>query len=155
VFNWLQGKVGGRRSLELFAGSGILSLEALSRGAASSTVVDSSKALTQHFRTIFNDFQINSTQCRVHQQDAFKLIQTKPVQPYHLIFLDPPFDTARYLDIVPMLLKNEFLTPDGFLYLEAPSAEVIAEVAHQGLTLYRQKQAGQVHYALLNQGSLI
>ena len=155
MFNWLQGKVSGRHSLELFAGSGILSLEALSRGAASSTVVDSSKALTQHFRTIFNDFEINSAQCRVQNQDAFELIQTKPLAPYHLIFVDPPFDSDRYLDIVPDLLKNEFLAEDGLLYLEAPSAEVITAVAHQGLSVYRQKQAGQVHYALLNRGSLI
>ena len=149
MFNWLQGKVSGRRSLELFAGSGILSLEALSRGAESSTVVDTAKTQTQHFQTICATFQIEPAQCEVHVQDAFKLIQTKPIKPYHLIFVDPPFDTDRYLDIVPALLKNDFLTRDGFLYLEAPSADVIANVAQQGLTLYRQKRAGQVHYALL------
>ncbi|MDB9963098.1 16S rRNA (guanine(966)-N(2))-methyltransferase RsmD [Pseudomonadales bacterium] len=149
LFNWLQGKVSGRRSLELFAGSGILSLEALSRGAEASTLVDTAKTQTQHFQTICSAFQIEPAQCQVHVRDAFKLIQTKPEKPYHLIFVDPPFDTDRYLDIVPSLLKNDFLAPDGFVYLEAPSADVIAKVAQQGLTLYRQKRAGQVHYALL------
>lgn len=149
LFNWLQGKVSGRRSLELFAGSGILSLEALSRGAEASTLVDTAKTQTQHFQTICSAFQIEPAQCQVHVQDAFKLIQTKPEKPYHLIFVDPPFDTDRYLDIVPSLLKNDFLALDGFVYLEAPSADVIAKVAQQGLTLYRQKRAGQVHYALL------
>ena len=133
----------------MFAGSGILSLEALSRGAEASTLVDTAKTQTQHFQTICSAFQIEPAQCQVHVQDAFKLIQTKPEKPYHLIFVDPPFDTDRYLDIVPSLLKNDFLAPDGFVYLEAPSADVVAKVAQQGLTLYRQKRAGQVHYALL------
>lgn len=150
MFNWLQGKISGRRSLELFAGSGILSLEALSRGAESSTVIDTATALTQHFQTLCATFQIEAAQCQVYVQDAFQLIQTKPVKPYHLIFVDPPFDTDRYLDIVPSLLKNDFLAGDGFVYLEAPSADIISDVAQQGLKLYRQKRAGQVHYALLS-----
>ena len=92
LFNWLMFDVEGARCLDLFAGSGALGLEALSRGAAYVDFVDNSKAaitgINQHLASL------NCTAARTHQQPAEAWLKAQSASdklaPYDLIFLDPP-----------------------------------------------------------------
>ena len=122
LFNWLMFDVEGARCLDLFAGSGALGLEALSRGARHVDFVDASpqaaQSIRQHLQTLA------CTQAQVHQQPAeawLKQQATAAVEPYDLIFLDPPFHQDLLQPCLYRLEYQGFIKPATKLYLEAES----------------------------------
>ena len=111
------GEVSGARVLDLFAGSGALGIEALSRGASEATLVDSSPAAIAAIRRNLERLGIEAN---VHRRSAFAFLQQAPgsTRHYDLVFLDPPYRHAGSLStqlaaaLVPVL---------------APEARVVAE----------------------------
>jgi 16S rRNA (guanine966-N2)-methyltransferase len=144
LFNWLQHRVAGSRCLDLFAGSGALGLEALSRGAAEVVFVDVEPAVTRYLLERLRDF--GSGRGQVVRSDAFRYLGG-PVQAFDLVFLDPPFDAAVLPDICRRLEQGGWLAPGGYVYLEAPAAAGPPELP-AGWTLLRSKRAGEVGYHL-------
>ncbi len=139
LFNWLGQDLTGWHTLEPFAGSGILSLEALSRGATQATAWDIAKDSVRALAATARLLNTESLETRCQNARA-ALAQEKRL--FDLIFLDPPFQDDPWpwlFDACVPLLK-----PTGYLYVETGKA--LAPPA--SLTLYRQSKAGQVYYFL-------
>lgn len=140
LFNWLGQDLAGRRTLELFAGTGVLSLEALSRGAALAVAVDQNRTVVESLRAAAADLGLSGLE--THAGDALAYLKHEP-RDFDVIFLDPPFADDPWTWLLPACEAR--LAPGGFIYaeaahpLEAPSS----------LALHRQARAGQVHYHLL------
>ncbi len=118
LFNWLRPYIHQQACLDLFAGSGVLGLEALSQGAAHCTFVDSNKrtihALTQNIATLSA-----TAQASVQQTDALKFLDRSPNR-FDVIFLDPPFGQPQLLERVLNVLRSPTWQPK-FLYVESPA----------------------------------
>jgi len=144
LFNWLGQDLTGRRTLDLYAGSGALSLEALSRGAALAVAVDRNPTLIQSLATTAAAF--GETRLETHVADAAAFV-ARERRVFDVIFLDPPFDSDPWPALLPRCA--ELLAPGGVVYAEAPRALDLPPA----LIAYRSERAGQVHYHLLQVAS--
>jgi len=144
LFNWLQTHISGARCLDLFAGSGALGIEALSRGASAVTFVEREPQVGRHLTQTLQ--RLGATGATVETQDALRFLERTP-QPFDVVFLDPPF-ASTLLQAVFTKLPQGWLAPDAHIYVECPS-DVPLPPLSPGWTVYRSKQAGQVGYHLL------
>jgi len=140
LFNWLGQTLDGKATLDLFAGTGVLSLEALSRGAARAVAVDRNPGLVRALEATAQSFGLAGLEA--HAADARAWLARDSAR-YDVIFLDPPFD----LDPWPWLLgaSEAHLAPDGLIYAEAGAALALPPE----LAMVRRDKAGHVHYHLL------
>lgn len=149
LFNWLAPVIGGSRCLDLFAGSGALGLEALSRGAAGVTFVDREprliRAITAHLDTLQCD--AGSTLCA----DATTYLAGKP-GPFDIIFMDPPFGSGPLDPLCQMISDNAVLSPGGRVYLEQ-SASAPPPALPPTWEMLRSARAGNVGYHLASSRS--
>lgn len=144
VFNWLQGVTPGSRCLDLYAGSGALGLEALSRGAREAVFVDLEPAVIRHLGTLLREF--GCERGKVVQADARGFLGGAAV-PFDVIFLDPPFAEPGLAETCRRIEAGGWLVPGGFVYLESP-ASAGEPVLPGGWTVLRSKRAGEVGYHL-------
>jgi 16S rRNA (guanine966-N2)-methyltransferase len=145
LFNWLQHAVAGARCLDLFAGSGALGLEALSRGAKEVVFVEQVVAAS---RTLQEQLMRLGGQAKgqVAAMGAARYLRS-PAQAFDIVFLDPPFERGALAEYVPMLDKGEWLKPGALVYLENEKTQgVPALPAHW--ELLKSKSAGEVGYHL-------
>ena len=111
----------GVRVLDLFAGSGALALEALSRGAERADLVEShgkaAAVVSRNVRTL------GASGARVHRMTAERFLAAEPAQPYHVVFLDPPYavETAAVQQLVARLAVGTWRTEDALLVVERSS----------------------------------
>ncbi len=145
LFNWLQGHVHGARCLDLFAGSGALGLEALSRGAASVQFCDTDHRAVAALKE--NLALLKDNRGSVVQRDALSILKEPPEQPYDLVFLDPPFRKDLLQPCLEQLFCGGWLSDNAYLYLEVEQ-ELGAPELPEGWDMVRSKQAGQVIYGL-------
>ena len=146
LFNWLGQDLSGWHCLDAFAGTGALGLEAASRGAASVLMVEQDAGLVAQLHQHQQRLQANTV--RVQRGDALAALRQVAGQGLDLVFLDPPFDqTALFVPAVQAAAAA--LAPQGFIYLEAPSAWTQEQLAPLGLALHRHLRAGAVHAHLL------
>ncbi len=145
LFNWLQGQIDGARVLDLFAGSGALGLEALSRGAASAVFVEHSRGACRSLEQ--NIAMLDAAgRAEVISGDARRFLRDRPA-PFDLIFLDPPF-AADLLDPALAALAAWPLPGHSRIYVEAPLHPAPPELP-AGWALCRERSAGAVWFALL------
>ena len=144
LFNWLQQPIVGARCLDLFAGSGALGLEALSRGAAHVTFVDREPQVGRHLTQTLE--RLGSRDAAVVVADAQQFLQ-RPPQLFDIVFLDPPFDSA-VLEAAATRLQQSWLAPNAYIYVECPAERSLASLPARWL-VQRTKTAGQVGYHLL------
>ena len=147
LFNWLQDHIEGARCLDLFAGSGALGLEALSRGAAEVVFVDRERGVTEALRSHL--VTLKAAGGEVMQADALTWLGGTP-SPFDIVFLDPPFD-AGLLPEVGRALEGGWLKPGAFIYMEYPADQAPAVPAHW--SLWRESRAGQVGFRLMRIGA--
>ena len=140
LFNWLQGAVPGARALDLFAGSGALGLEALSRGAAEVTFVERDRRVVESLRQALDE--LRATGGRVVAADAFEFLRGPPV-PYDLAFLDPPFALGRLGELCTLLEDRGWLAPHAWIYLECAARDGVPALP-PGWTGWRHARAGEV-----------
>lgn len=145
IFNWLVPVIHGARCLDLFAGSGALGLEALSRGAAFTTFVDSHKKVTQALIAHLDLLNANEY-AEVLQIDSVKFLKST-AQPYDLIFLDPPYHLDFMQKVIPLLEMNGWLADNAMLYLEIEKCQSLPELPENWQQL-KDKTAGEVSYFL-------
>jgi 16S rRNA (guanine966-N2)-methyltransferase len=140
LFNWLGQEMSGRACLDLFAGSGALGFEALSRGAASVTMVEQSLPV---FRALLENAGLLKTEkARILRADAQQFL-AQDAQTYDVIFLDPPFGMGWLEKLLPLLARH--LAPDGLVYAETEYAFADSESWHA----IKRGRAGNVYYCLL------
>lgn len=144
LFNWLQASIGGAVCADLFAGSGALGLEALSRGAKQLTFVEKDRASARQIQQLVNDFN-SQTSANISQADAWCW---QPAEPLDILFADPPFESEAVNAWLAELVNKSFLREGGYLYLEQPVGRSNLSWPAE-LSLVREKQAGQVAYRLL------
>ncbi len=140
LFNWLGQSLPEFQCLDLFAGSGALGFEALSRGAARVVMVERQAVTVQQLRAQAS--ALKTTQALVVQEEAVHWLRHDR-QCFDLIFLDPPFGSELLRDILPLLPQK--LNPGGLVYCE--SAAGVSESLLW--TLVRSARAGRVVYQLL------
>ncbi|CAD7715872.1 Ribosomal RNA small subunit methyltransferase D [Xanthomonas hydrangeae] len=143
VFNWLMPRLPGARVLDLFAGSGALGLEAVSRGAAHATLIERDPGLVQRLREHVTRLEA-ADQVQVLQEDALRWLERAPAAQASIVFVDPPFAAGLWPSVLERLPAH--LTPDAWLYLEGP-AELPPQVP-AGWHLHREGATQQVRYAL-------
>lgn len=154
LFNWLGQDLTGLRCVDAFAGTGVLGLEAASRGAAEVCCIEANSALAQALR--LNAQRLGATQLRVECGDALQRMAQLPAGVWDVVFLDPPFAKAAALDSGQGLFGQaltqavRLLAPQGMIYLEAPQAWQAESLQPWGLTVWRHGKAGAVHYHLLH-----
>ncbi len=144
VFNWLQPYLPGARVLDVFAGSGALGFEALSREAEHVTFFEKHAGAAKQLQDNAKTLQANNA--RILQGDALSLLAMEQA-PFHIIFLDPPFKK----DLLPSciaLIEQHGLTESGsWVYIESEQELTqLAIPAHW--RLHREKKAGQVKLRL-------
>ncbi|WP_461482383.1 16S rRNA (guanine(966)-N(2))-methyltransferase RsmD [Porticoccus sp.] len=146
LFNWLAPMIHGARCLDLFAGSGALGLEALSRGAASATLIERHpKALASLEE---NCALLGASGAQTISADAISwLEQAQPAQPYDVVFLDPPFATSLLQPCLTLLQRPGLLSSGAHLYTETDRQQP-APVTPPHFELVREKNAGNVCYRL-------
>ena len=158
LFNWLGTRTPGSRCLDLFAGSGILSIEALSRGAASVTLVDRNPEVVHHIRSTLSHLGGLDT-VTLHASHADHFVSGSKEQ-FDLVFLDPPFslcdghnaDNNLMLSTLEDLSAHGLLADSAMVYVESPRA-LDALTLPSKWQIDRYKRAGDVHYGLLSQSS--
>ncbi|MGE0081414.1 MAG: 16S rRNA (guanine(966)-N(2))-methyltransferase RsmD [Thiohalomonadaceae bacterium] len=143
LFNWLMPVIDGARCLDLFAGSGALGLEALSRGAARVVLVDRDALVIASLRAHLGELQAEGADLR--QADAVAFLDGTP-EPFDVVFLDPPYHKGLLAPCLARLGRG-WLAPGARVYIEA-EAGLDPLPLPEGWTLLRSKQAGQVGYHL-------
>jgi 16S rRNA (guanine966-N2)-methyltransferase len=145
LFNWLQHDIAGARCLDLFAGSGALGLEALSRGAKELVFVEQAVAASRALQEQLTRLG-GASAGRVMEMGAARYLRSAP-QPFDIVFLDPPFGRGGLAEYVPMLDAGPWLKVGGLVYLENQKTEGVPAVpAHW--QLLKSKSAGEVGYHL-------
>lgn len=144
LFNWLMPELPGSHCLDLFAGSGALGFEALSRGAAEATLVELNRAASEQLRRHGENLQCPNA--KVVEGNALTYLQSPPSRPFDIVFIDPPFAQDLWAAVIQHLQQAQWLQTGAFIYLEMPRGKQLA--LPTDWQLHRQKDAGQVCYCL-------
>ena len=145
LFNWLQHSGAQSRCLDLFAGSGALGLEALSRGAKEAVFVEQFPAAARALQEQLVRFG-GAGKGRVMEMGAARFLRT-PADPFDIAFLDPPFGKDALAEYMPMLDEGNWLKVGGLVYLENERLAGEPKLpAHW--ELLKSKSAGEVGYHL-------
>lgn len=144
VFNWLGQDLTGLTCLDLFAGTGVMGFEALSRGALSATLLE--KSMPAYKAMLENKLLLKAESANVLHQDALQFLITNN-QKFNLIFLDPPYNEAWLPKVLPLLADH--LQNEGLVYVEAEYALESTEDLTEGWRVIKQSKAGNVFYHLL------
>jgi len=142
LFNWLQPTIHGADCLDLFAGSGALGIEAVSRGAASSVLIEQDRKTTETLRESLKI--LGADEIVVYQADALQWLKTAD-QAFDIIFLDPPFGKNMIDQSMALLSKSECVGEQTLIYVESENTWQ----AKNNVEVIKQAKAGQVHYTLL------
>lgn len=149
LFNMIQFDIEGRRVLDLFAGTGQLGIECLSRGAARCLFVDQRRDAVALIRKNLRDTGLEAN-ARVVQGDSLSCLKSQR-EPFHLIFLDPPYDTNLLENALKTIAEIDILSENGIIICESrveKELPVLPEPYRKGkayrygkikITLYRKE----------------
>jgi len=146
LFNWLQHSITDTRCLDLFAGSGALGLEALSRGAREVVFVEQFAAAARALQEQLGRFG-GAAKGSILEMGAARFLRT-PGAPFDVAFLDPPFGTNALAEYIPLLDAGNWLNAGGLVYLENERAAGVP-VLPGHWELLKSKSAGEVGYHLV------
>lgn len=150
LFNWLQAYIEGAHCLDLFAGTGALGLEALSRGAQSVTLVETDRNAVSVLRQSIDSLQ--ATDAQLVEADGVAWLRSAS-RPFDIVFLDPPFRQGLVMQCCELLEQQGWLAANALIYIEAESETGLPELPRHWQPL-RSKTAGQVSYHLLQRQPL-
>jgi len=151
LFNWLRDDIRGARCLDLFAGSGALGFEALSRGAAMVTAVERNRSVAQRLTDNARLIGAADRMAVVHA-DAARFLKTPPARPYDIVFLDPPFADHRHDAVLDTLGRPGWLSGNAIVYHEQDQSRGWP-VCPPGWRVDREGRAGQSAQRLLRRSS--
>jgi 16S rRNA (guanine966-N2)-methyltransferase len=144
LFNWLGPRVVGARCLDLFAGSGALGLEALSRGAGCAVLVEQNALAARTLVALVNEW--NASGARIERADALRFLERDPT-PFDIAFLDPPFAAGLLAEAAVRLEERGWLVPGALIYVESSAREALPPLPQSWHPL-KAKRAGEVGYHL-------
>ncbi len=147
LFNWLMYEINGARCLDLFAGSGALGFEALSRGARFVQFVELNKKVSKSLVTNMKKLEPESTDVDVTIGSALDFLSRFQGVGFDIVFLDPPFGEKLLPDVIDVLAESQALIEGSAIFVEQDKSDVFDEFP-QSWTLHRQGVAGQSDYRL-------
>jgi 16S rRNA (guanine966-N2)-methyltransferase len=150
LFNWLQPYIGGARCVDLFAGTGVLGLEAFSRGAAEVTLVENTPLAVQALRAALVKLEVPGAKAGVHlaETDALKWLQTRESLTLDIVFIDPPFSSRLETQAMTLLVDRNLVSEGGLVYIETSRN---TPPFHPGLgwEILKDQSIGEVRMLLL------
>jgi len=147
VFNWLMHDVTNAQCLDLFAGTGALGFECLSRGASFVEFVEADKKVALNIKANFVKLDLPENRARLSVTNAVTFLKQGAVRQFDLVFLDPPFSSDLLVDVLPLLVSSRWLNQGALVYIEQDVKSAALEVP-DGWRVYREARAGQSQYAL-------
>jgi len=141
LFNWLGQDLTSKRCLDLFAGSGALGFEALSRGAAETVMVESSRRVHRHLQETAGRLGAGA-RLRLVLDDALHFLAAPPHR-FDIVFVDPPYASGLAAGVLERLPAA--LAPGAAVYVESDSALPVGP----GWRVARAGRAGAVHHRLM------
>lgn len=148
LFNWLGDSVRGCRVLDLYAGTGILGFESLSRGAEHATFVENDRRTLVKLREACHQFELQAAQAAVVEANAIKWLERNETR-WDLVFLDPPFHATRdYRRVLETITSH--LSEKGIVYVESASR---GETVSCPLDEWKSKEIGEVRIQLFRHAS--
>ena len=141
IFSIIQFDIEGRRVLDLFAGTGQMGIETLSRGAESCTFVDNS---SEAVKLIRHNLEHTKTAegARVIQSDYKAFIKNTDRNTFHLVFIDPPYDRGLAEKALKAISQFDILTDNGIIIVETAGGETVPE-HFEGISLKKTYRYGQ------------
>jgi len=150
LFNWIQFESFNKTYLDLFAGSGALSFEALSRGAKQVTSVE--KDLNAFKSLEKNRKLLKSEKILFFNRDALDFLKQKSTETFDFVLLDPPFNKNLISKALKALKNCDFVTSESKIYIESEfeiTQDFLKEEISEKIEIIKQKQSGAVNYCLL------
>ncbi len=150
LFNWLQSDIAESRCLDLFAGSGALGLESLSRGAEAVVFVEQSQMVARALQAELTRLG-GAGRSRVVEMGASRFLRTPTATfggAFDLVFMDPPYHRQALGEYVPMVDAAGWVKPGGLVYLENEKSAGVPELPSHW-ELLKSKSAGEVGYHLI------
>ncbi len=146
LFNWVGHTLQGAQCLDLFAGSGALGIEALSRGAAHCDFVDTDREVVAYIDRHLERLDAQHDGA-THCNTASDFLGTTN-STWNVVFVDPPFDARVGESALTLLLTGGHVTTDSWVYFETSRSnpEAVPETHYE---IFREKTAGDVRYQLL------
>ena len=143
LFNWLGDSVRGCKVLDLYAGTGILGFESLSRGAEHATFVENDRRTLAKLRKACQQFDLEAAEAAVVEANAVKWLEHNNTL-WDLVFLDPPFHANRdYKRVLSMITSH--LSEKGMVYVESATRN---ETVTCPLDEWKSKEIGEVRIQL-------
>ena len=150
LFNWIQFESFDKTYLDLFAGSGALSFEALSRGAEQVTSIERNLGAFQSLEK--NQKLLKSDKISVFNQDALIFLNQKNKKTFDFVLVDPPFNKNLVSKVLKTLKNSDFVTTKSKIYIESEfeiTQSYLKENFSEQIEIIKQKQSGAVNYCLL------
>lgn len=145
LFNWLASHLHNASCLDLFAGTGALGIESLSRGAGKAVFVERNPRTADCIRSQLDKLDVVAAE--VLTADAFAL-KLADYGPFDVVYVDPPFDGPDMADLCTLLEASQSLAATCHVYLEMDRKHSLPELP-ANWSIEREKTAGQVRYALV------
>lgn len=145
LFNWLNHELPNSRVLDCCAGSGILGLEALSRGARHVTMIEPNQAQFAQIQATIAQLNISSDKITAILATAQQAIPTQP-QAFDVIFLDPPYSLDLWSTLLTLLHAHGLIHTQTLIYIEADKPPL--ELNLPSLNLYKETRVGQIYAGL-------
>jgi 16S rRNA (guanine966-N2)-methyltransferase len=146
LFNWLAPVIEGSRCLDLFAGTGALGLESLSRGARSVVFVEAAAAAVTQLRESIR--LLDAAGATVIRQDASDYLRHARPEAFDIVFVDPPFAADFYEELCRLLTERGWVRAGTLVYLEQDRRRELPALP-PGWRPQREKTAGNVRYTLV------
>lgn len=122
LFSWINHDVSGKYCLDLFAGTGILSWEMLSRGASGVVLVEQNPVACRNLNRQAREFGYSRGEATILRRDVYRwLLKKHPkeyVHQFDFIFIDPPYETDYFEKCLHLLLQQELLASGGYIFYE-------------------------------------
>ncbi|RUO33888.1 16S rRNA (guanine(966)-N(2))-methyltransferase RsmD [Aliidiomarina soli] len=144
LFNWLQFELQDAHVLDLFAGTGSLGLEALSRGAAVVTFAETQRPACQQ---LASNLAMLEASGQIDSQGAEHCLQQLPAHSIDIAFIDPPFGKDWLQRIIAPMETRQLVADGGWVYVESGVNDPFVSWP-SAWHLHREKRAGQVHSRL-------
>jgi 16S rRNA (guanine966-N2)-methyltransferase len=151
LFNWLQPALPGARVLDLFAGSGALGLESLSRGAREAVLVERDRAAAESLRQVVARLHAQA-EAQVVAADALAFLRTPLQGRFDIVFVDPPFAAGLWPQVFAAL--PPWLAEAAWLYVESPADADADAAPGPGFALHREGRTREARHALYRRVTL-
>jgi 16S rRNA (guanine966-N2)-methyltransferase len=148
LFNVLRPKIQSSRFLDVCAGSGVMGLEALSRGAAEMTAIEEDR---QALHTLSENIERAEVKAKIIRGDCLRVLPKLSARSFDIIFADPPYKTKLAEAIVETVARCELLADDGWLVIEHYRKYMLPKQV-PGLVLFDDRHYGQTTLSFYQRG---